>query len=139
MPVLFEMSEVPDRIFCDLLKAAILPTNERLEITPLTRWLCFLNLPNKGFISTERRVIIYRAKPLIGLAKHVEFSLTDIEAVNYAVSPNGFQFQFLLTSGEQHLITMKLTPNDCNLICERLRDLVSIQKGAEEKHGSSVV
>ena len=123
MPVLTTMQQIPERIWVDFLRAALIPPEEIPVIVPLERSFFMLSIPNVGFLVTAKRLVIYEKKFMQGLIKHDEVLLPKLIRCSYSADEQGQEFFFGFANGKKYWVKISVTPSEAALIEQRLLEL----------------
>ena len=125
MAVLLGLSDVPDGICVDFLKAKVLALDETLKIVPLARqWRFFYRLLDTGLVITDKKVVIYSTRHFAGLKKEQEFLLKDLAGYRVTTGVGGQTFQFRLENGKAVTLTIKISAEDGQIIDQELQSLL---------------
>lgn len=125
MAVFLSMSDVPDSVCVQFLKAGILAGDEIFKIVPLKRWWRFFyNVPNPGFVVTDKKIILF-STGLGGLTKNKEIMLQDLTGHSFEAAEQGQLFRFTLQDGSEYKVLLELSQQDCRVIDEELERLIA--------------
>lgn len=128
MPVLLKFEDIPERFLYQFMKASLLPMEELPSIVPAYSFFGILRLPSAGFIVSPKRVVIYETRIFVGLAKHGEFPLQNIEKLETFKERKQTVFRFDLKDGTQYSVSLNLSDEECELLAEKLREMADVQK-----------
>ena len=125
MAVFLSMTDIPDSVCVQFLKAGILAPDEIFRIVPLKRWWRFFyDVPDPGFVVTDKRVIIY-ISGFGGLTKHKDFLLQDLTQHSFETSEQGRLFRFILLDGSEYSVSLGLSEQDCQMIDNEINRLLA--------------